>query len=285
MRYPLGRHPIYEFTPCRTCGCTPENQCPGGCNRDPYSRIGTIGLCSACMSQRRALNTFPGTKIHADRRNTPSKEEVEQLGGWRCLICLQEYDYLPDEGGRVLGFFRHADDPAALGLVCSILAPGNISGPGGCAGPLGRIARGTRHGSVRRLKALKEYRDNPLEFGPRPDLVDRRIHRVAENQRSQGVQVTAADVAGMYVAAGDCCQICKLPRTMPPKRNNLHIDHDHEHQRVRGVLCGGCNSSMDLLDRDPLYYERARWLFRDAQGIRSAPWYRTPPWYHDMAPA
>ena len=53
------------------------------------------------------------------------------------------------------------------------------------------------------------------------------------------------------------CDICG--RTDVPGRwdNNIHIDHDHETGKVRGVLCQGCNVSLGHFKDDPALLEKA----------------------------
>ena len=55
------------------------------------------------------------------------------------------------------------------------------------------------------------------------------------------------------------CVICGANEDL-----NLHIDHDHRTNKVRGLLCGKCNKAIGLLNDDPellmaakLYLEQA----------------------------
>jgi hypothetical protein len=39
------------------------------------------------------------------------------------------------------------------------------------------------------------------------------------------------------------CAICGKP----PKKNRLHVDHDHDTGRIRGLLCVACNSKLEWM--------------------------------------
>lgn len=52
----------------------------------------------------------------------------------------------------------------------------------------------------------------------------------------------------MLAAQGDACALCLGPTSSFSKR--LHVDHDHESQRIRGLLCQLCNLAVALFDRD-----------------------------------
>jgi len=40
-----------------------------------------------------------------------------------------------------------------------------------------------------------------------------------------------------------CCAICNID---PGIDKNLHVDHDHETGKVRGLLCTQCNSGLGM---------------------------------------
>lgn len=51
--------------------------------------------------------------------------------------------------------------------------------------------------------------------------------------------------AEMYVEQGAGCSICGKHKEI------LHVDHDHNTGKIRGLLCGNCNLAIGLLKHDP----------------------------------
>lgn len=80
-------------------------------------------------------------------------------------------------------------------------------------------------------------------------------------QRTYGMSVE--DLAAMLLAQHGVCAICQ---TAPA----AHVDHDHQTNKVRGLLCFRCNAALGQLGDDPLVVRRAaRYLERG--GFRAAP--------------
>lgn len=44
---------------------------------------------------------------------------------------------------------------------------------------------------------------------------------------------------------------CAVCRELPRDGQRLHVDHDHETGKVRGLLCGGCNSALGQMKERP----------------------------------
>lgn len=65
--------------------------------------------------------------------------------------------------------------------------------------------------------------------------------------------ITPADYQRMLVEQGHRCAICRQPETfvLRGKVKNLSIDHDHATGRVRGLLCGSCNSGIGYFREHP----------------------------------
>ena len=64
----------------------------------------------------------------------------------------------------------------------------------------------------------------------------------------------------MYIKQNKVCKICKERRPQTRKSGvviDLHIDHNHETGRVRGLLCTYCNNSLGMLDESIVTFLRA----------------------------
>ena len=67
--------------------------------------------------------------------------------------------------------------------------------------------------------------------------------------------LTMAAFATLLESQGGVCAICQGPPNGPGKR--FHVDHCHDSNKVRGLLCGKCNTAIGLLDDDPVRAESA----------------------------
>ncbi len=54
------------------------------------------------------------------------------------------------------------------------------------------------------------------------------------------------DYNRMFEKQRGCCAICGRHASEFPKR--LHVDHNHETGKIRGLLCQGCNQSLRIFD-------------------------------------
>ena len=79
-----------------------------------------------------------------------------------------------------------------------------------------------------------------------------RIGKVAEARRQRNCflkhsyGITLDEYEAMLVACDRCCMICtrKITQKYP------HLDHDHETNKVRGILCPNCNILVGFLERN-----------------------------------
>lgn len=67
--------------------------------------------------------------------------------------------------------------------------------------------------------------------------------------------MTWADFTDLLEQQDGVCAICRGLPNGPGTR--LHIDHCHNSDKVRGLLCGKCNTAIGLLDDDPARAESA----------------------------
>lgn len=58
-------------------------------------------------------------------------------------------------------------------------------------------------------------------------------------------------IIAMLGSQGDQCPICLRRIVFGERKNNFHIDHDHETGAIRGILCETCNPGLGKLNDDP----------------------------------
>lgn len=51
------------------------------------------------------------------------------------------------------------------------------------------------------------------------------------------------------------CAICREPRDK--QKHKLNADHDHDTGKPRGLLCHRCNTSLERVERDPSWGQKA----------------------------
>ena len=73
------------------------------------------------------------------------------------------------------------------------------------------------------------------------------------------------DYENLLIKQDYCCKICK---TKSPGRTGVKrfaVDHCHKTNKVRGLLCMACNTSIGLLNEDPKLFDAAKQHLQDHQ--------------------
>jgi hypothetical protein len=70
-----------------------------------------------------------------------------------------------------------------------------------------------------------------------------------DNELRRVYGLTRAELDDMIASQDGKCLICGGGPNGPGDR--LHVDHCHNSSKVRGLLCGKCNTAIGLLDDDP----------------------------------
>lgn len=150
--------------------------------------------------------------------------------------------------------------PARTCVDCgaSFVPPGHTGRPPERCGECGTKRR--RNASRQRQQAwrlanperTKEHQDR-YAVKRRADPNYREYHRKQSVKSKRGISWD--ELQAMIAAQDGKCAICGGQPNGPGTR--LHIDHCHDTNRIRGLLCGKCNTAIGLLDDVP---ERAEAL-------------------------
>jgi hypothetical protein len=112
-----------------------------------------------------------------------------------------------------------------------------------------------RDDAIARAKKWREdnidrFRENQRRMRATPEA--KKKARAYHLGRTHGI--TPEQYDEMLAAQGGGCAICKRP---PREDISLHVDHDHETGKVRGLLCFRCNNSLGDLEDDPVLVRAA----------------------------
>lgn len=67
--------------------------------------------------------------------------------------------------------------------------------------------------------------------------------------------ITLEQFDAMLEAQGGHCAIC--PKTTPGGQGSWHVDHDHDTNAVRGLLCSRCNQLLGVWEGNRPWFDRA----------------------------
>ncbi|MEY2569279.1 MAG: hypothetical protein QOE35_3808 [Actinomycetota bacterium] len=117
---------------------------------------------------------------------------------------------------------------------------------------------------IARVKAWQQEnsdRVNAYQRARRQEPEVKRRARAGHLERKYGM--TLDDYDRLLEQQGGGCAICGRP---PRDDISLHVDHDHDTGRVRGLLCFPCNNTLGDFDDDPArLYAAADYLARDPE--------------------
>lgn len=82
--------------------------------------------------------------------------------------------------------------------------------------------------------------------------------RQEHRYRKYGLTTEMFDI--LWRKQGGCCAICAKP-LVDEGHDGLHVDHHHETQAVRGLLCGHCNRGLgQFMDSAELLFKASEYL-------------------------
>ncbi|MEO8483323.1 MAG: endonuclease VII domain-containing protein [Acidobacteriota bacterium] len=70
-------------------------------------------------------------------------------------------------------------------------------------------------------------------------------------KRETGITLEQYDE--LLAKQGGCCALCR----QPPGKNRLQVDHDHETNEIRGLLCSKCNVLLCVAIDNDTWLQRA----------------------------
>lgn len=78
----------------------------------------------------------------------------------------------------------------------------------------------------------------------------------AEKRGHTGFTCTPQEYLKLWRDSGDCCQLCGIHEN-ETQQGYLCVDHCHDTGRIRGILCGACNSGIGMFAESETRMQKA----------------------------
>jgi uncharacterized protein YlaI len=93
------------------------------------------------------------------------------------------------------------------------------------------------------------------ELHPETYRISQRRHHL----KKYGITIEEYDV--LFKKQEGKCAICDESKPVRKRDNNLHVDHDHNNNQIRGLLCDNCNKGLGhFKDSVPLLQRAVNYL-------------------------
>jgi hypothetical protein len=117
----------------------------------------------------------------------------------------------------------------------------------------------TRHGATHKCTVCEVVK--PASEFYKKDKASGRLDRTCKScrivrQRERTLGITEEQYRELYHKQEGQCGICKR-RLYSKRYKAFAVDHDHTTGRIRGLLCGNCNTGLGLFRDDPIALSRA----------------------------
>ena len=117
-----------------------------------------------------------------------------------------------------------------------------------------------------RLTSNELARDAEQRYNARVSSIEAHLAKAAAQKRDAWSGVSRAQFDALFARQGRVCAICNRA---PSTSKATHLDHCHNTDKIRGVLCASCNKGLGHFRDDPsLARAAARYLETADTGFR-----------------
>jgi hypothetical protein len=141
-----------------------------------------------------------------------------------------------------------------------------------------KLAEQSKKRYLRRKEKILEKRKEYLKSLPPEEAERRRQHKIryGREMRSKGkfrphtwkklgIDLTLEKFKEIGDSQGWCCKICGI--SQDNLGHSLHVDHDHNTLKIRGLLCSQCNTGIGLLKENVEILKSAIFYLENSKNI------------------